>query len=204
MKRTLLSALCWLSPAVALGSSGGGHGEEGIPWSSIGFHAINLAILLGILIWLARRPISDALRNRATEVRLAIEDAQRTRDEAQAQITEMERKLATFQSEVEKLQEETHAEAEKEHLLIIERAEREVATIRSSAERAIREETARARRAIQEEAVLVAVKLAEEILRQEVTATDKERLASQLLAALHRDVADGVADGFSNGSNHGA
>lgn len=196
--RTSLSILLWL-PSVALASGGGGHGDEGIPWTSIEFHALNLAILLGFLIWLARRPISDALKNRSAEVRRAIEDAQKAQREAQALADDLERRLSTFQSEVARLQRETREEAEKERVVILERAEKEAEAIRAAAERAIREETHRARRALQEEAVQLAVQMASDMLRDQVNADDQSRLARELMTAVHHDIADGRVDGRHNG-----
>lgn len=183
-------------PALCFASGGEGGHEAGIPWLSLGFHALNLAILVGVIVWFGRRPISDALRNRSLEVKRAIEDAQKARDEAQARVRDLEGRMAHFQDEVERMRRETREEAERERETIIASADREAANLRISAERAIREETRRARRSLQEESVRIAVHLAEEILRQQVSPDDQRRLAAELLESVKKDQMDGQYNGI--------
>jgi F-type H+-transporting ATPase subunit b len=186
-----------LAPSLAF-ASGSGREAEAIPWGSIGAHAFNLAVLLAVLYWFARRPISDALRTRATSVRRAIESAQKERDLARAQLDELEEKLADFELQVERLRKEMAEQAQHEREQLVARAEREVATVRAAAVRAVRDETRRARRQLQEQSVTLGVALAERILASEASDADQQVLARQLLAS--------VGEGGHNfgGADHGA
>jgi F-type H+-transporting ATPase subunit b len=141
--------------------------------------------------------VSDALKNRATGVRRAIEGAQAERDQARAQLEELEEKLAEFELQVERLRKDTAAQAQHEREALIERARREAEVVRLTAERAIREETRRARRELQEQSVTLAVALAERILAHQASEADQQALAQQLLDAVG-------ASERGAGSDHGA
>ena len=186
-----------LAPAVALASESG-HQAGGIPWASIGAHTFNLVLLLAVLIWFTRRPISDALRNRATSVRRSIESAQRDRDQARAQLDELEEKLAEFELQVERLRKEMAEQAQHEREQLLARAEREVATVQAAATRALRDETRRARRELQEQTVTLAVALAQQILASQTSDADQQVLARQLLATV------GEGKHSFGGADHGA
>jgi F-type H+-transporting ATPase subunit b len=187
MARILPCALFLLAPAVAL-AAGDAHGEHaGIPWHGLFWHAVNLSVLVGVIVWFARRPVSDALRNRSANVRRDIETAQSERAAARAELEELEDKLADFELQVERLRKEMAEQAQHEREVILERAERESTAIQAAAERAIRDETQRARRELQTQAVRLAVQLAEGILSAQVTDDDQQALARKLLDAVEQD-----------------
>ena len=187
MARILSCAVLFLVPAVALASGDAHGGPVTIPWSGLFWHTFNLALLLGVIVWLARRPVSDALSNRAAKVRRDLESAQSERVAAQAELEDLEEKLADFELQVERLRKEMAEQAQHEREVILERAQRESQAVRASAERAIRDEVQRARRQLQNDAVALAVQLAEGILAARVGEDDQQLLARQLLDAVERD-----------------
>ena len=156
-----------------------------IPWAFIGRHALNLTILLTILTVLLRKPISNAVKARAGNIRSAIDEAQALRKDAEIRYEELEGRLARFEGEMQKLKAEAISHAETERDAILAQAQREAQSIREGAERTIRDETARARRSLQEEAVRLAVQLAEEKLRNQVGDADNERFTREVLEAMN-------------------
>ena len=186
MARTFVLLLVMAAPCVAF-ASGDAHGDGGVPWMGIFWHTVNLAILLGVIFWLARRPVSDALKNRSLSVRREIESAQGERAAARADLEELEHKLADFELQVERLRKEMAEQAQHERELIMQRAQREAEAVRLSAQRAIRDEALRARRELREQTVALAVQLAEGILAAQVGDQDQQALAKQLLEAVDRD-----------------
>lgn len=194
----------WIATAFAqeaAGKEAAGHEAaahaETIPWDVITFQAFNVAIFLAVLIWLARRPIGDALKNRALGVRKQIEEAQRQKEEAEARYAEIESRLVSLDRRVEDMRAEAEAEAVHEADRIRERGHQDAARIQETAERTIREETSRARHELRGEAAALAVQLARETLKRAVTPADQERLARDFLAAVERD------RNSSNGGTHG-
>jgi F-type H+-transporting ATPase subunit b len=186
----MISLLTTLALA-AEGEHGGGeaHGAaeaHGIPWDQIAFQSVAFVVFIGLLVYFARRPIGDALKNRALEVSRHIEEAQKARDEASARYAEIESRLVSLDRRVEEMKAEAAAEAEKEAARIRERGHEDAARIQATAERTIREEGDRARTQLRAEAVSLAVQLARESLKRQVTPEDQERLARDFLAAVDK------------------
>jgi F-type H+-transporting ATPase subunit b len=203
MRRALLPSAFLVAVFLAIpvafaeeGAHAAGHG--GVPWSFVIWHAVNLVVLGGILIFLLRKPARDALRNRAVMVRRAIDEANKARDDANARVVELESKLSHFRDELDRMYSEVRAAAERERQLILEQAEREAEAVRGSAERAIRDETARARRSLQEEAVNLAIRAAEGILVRQARPEDQERLSGDLIRTIQEEKLEG------QGGQHGA
>lgn len=185
-----MSTLLWAG--LALASEGGAHGEaetHGIPWGTLIITGLNLVIFLGLLGWLARRPLADALANRASTVRKSLDEAARLQDEAQARFSEVESRLVALDRRIEELKREAEADAAREEVRLHERAEQDARRIRDTAERTIREEAESARQVLRGEASVLAVQLAREIVRRNLTADDQERLARQFLAAVDKEPA---------------
>ncbi|MFZ5482324.1 MAG: hypothetical protein ACOZNI_36520 [Myxococcota bacterium] len=180
---TLLTTLAYAAEG---GGHGGPEGAHGIPWDTIAFQSIAVAIFLGLLFWFARRPVGDALKNRALDVRNRIESAAKARDEAAARYAEIESRLVSLDRRVEEMKAEAAADADNEAERIRERAHADAQRVKETAERTIREEADRARTQLRAEAVGLAVQLARESLKRAVTPEDQERLAKDFLAAVDK------------------
>ncbi len=177
--------------ALASGGSEGAH--HGPDYAAIGVQAVNLLLFLALLFVFARRPILDALGNRANKVRRDLDESARLKDEAEARYREIEQKLAGLDQRIENLKEEAAAEAQAEAARIAERAEADAQRIKDTAERTIREESQRARAEIRREVVVQAAAAARDIVKQNVRPDDEKRLEAQFLGALDAKSAGGEA-----------
>jgi F-type H+-transporting ATPase subunit b len=186
-------ALYVSSLAFAAGGGEGAHGAEahGVPWDMIALQAVNLVIFLAILVWFARKPIGDSLKNRSLGVKGQLDEAARLKDEAAARAAEIESKLVSLGKRVEEMKAEAAVEADREAARIAERAEADAARLKDTAERTIREETTRARNELRGEAARLAVQLARETLKRSVTPDDQERLAREFLVAVDKETPNG-------------
>jgi F-type H+-transporting ATPase subunit b len=190
-------ALYLAASALAAGGTHGAqagdaaHDAHGIPWDTIALQSINVVIFLGILIWLARKPIGDALKNRALAVSKQLDEADRLKAEAAARAADIDAKLVSLGRRVEEMKAEAAIEADKEAARLEERAQADAARIRDTAERTIREETNRARNELRGEAARLAVQLARETLKRSVTPDDQERLAREFLSAVAKETPNG-------------
>lgn len=195
----LVSALARASEgAEAPGAAHGAEAAATIPWETLAYQTGTLVVFVGLLAYLARRPISDALRNRALAIRSQLEEAGRLKSEAQARYAEIESRLASLDARVQGMRAEAEAEAVREAERIRERAAVDAARIRDTAERTIREEGARARHELRGEAVALSIGLARETLKRSITADDQDRLAGEFLAAVDHDRTNG-SGGPANG-----
>lgn len=185
-----MSTLVWIGAALAASDGGHGGGEaHGIPWNTLVVTTLNLVIFLGLIGWLARRPLADALANRAATIRKALDEASRLQDEAHARFSEVESKLVALDRRIEELKQEAEVEAAQEEARLRERAAEDARRILDTAERTIREEADNARLVLRGEAAALAVQLAREMVRRNLNAEDQQRLARQFLAAVDKEVA---------------
>jgi F-type H+-transporting ATPase subunit b len=157
----------------------------------VGLQAVNLLFFIVILVWVARKPLGDALKNRALGVSQALDEASRLRADASARAAEIDAKLATLGQKVEEMKAAGAIEADIEAKRMNERAHADAERIRDTAERTLREESGRARNALRGEAARLAVQLARETLKRSVTADDQERLAREFLAAVDKETPNG-------------
>jgi len=178
--RALLILSALLVPGTALAAGGQPEGW----WASLGFHAFNLAVFVGLIAWLTRRVIPESLKNRAATVEKQLDESNRLRREAQARYDELEARLNRFEAEFEDMRADAMRASEREVALIGDRAEQEVAQIAAGAEKAIRDEVSAARTALHQQAVNLAIQVAEEQLRGRISATDQDRLAQDLLGTV--------------------
>ena len=177
--------LGWIAMAAA---EGGDHAEgavhAGMDWNLVGMQATNFFLFLILLYFAVRRPIRDALGNRANAVRRDLDESARVKDEADRRYHEIERKLAGLDRRIEELKAEAAREADLEAARIRERAELDAVRIRETAERTVREEAIRARHEIRKEVVEQAAALAREIVKANVNHEDQLRLQAEFLGAL--------------------
>lgn len=195
LKRTVpLAALVMLN-GVAF-AAGGGHSEslEDVG-SKIIFHAINLAILVGGLYWVANGMIRDALANRAANIAKEIQEATALRDEAQAKYDELMQKIENLSTLIQDMETEAERAASAEAAAIDARAERDVEMLQNTIERTIRDETQRARHALRQEAVTLAVEMAQATLQSQVNTEDQTRLTGEFLQVVKQSHNDEVQHG---------
>lgn len=154
-------------------------------------HAFNLLVIGGVLFWFARRPVADALRNRAHSIRTELIEAAKMRDEARQRQQEINARLGGFEAELARMRAQAEADAKADEEKLVARANNEAARIRDAAERHMRDELVRARVALRKEAVELAVQLAEQTLRSQVQSDDQRRLAREFLESLNREANHG-------------
>jgi F-type H+-transporting ATPase subunit b len=171
----------WLDP------TDGSEENTHFPLWGVLFHAINLAILFGVLFWFGRRPVGDALANRALSIRKELTESARVRDEAKQRNMELAARLDKIESEIAGMKTAAEKEAQQAEAALIERAEAEAERIKDGAERTIRDEVQRARAALKRDAVVLAVELAENALKERVDADHQQRLAREFLDSLKND-----------------
>ena len=145
------------------------------------FQLFNFAILIGVIIYFARKPVQAYLGERRGQIQGDLESAASLLTAAEERHEEIQRKLNELQSEIEALQEVARQRAEEESERILAEAQRSADRIHSDASAAIEQELARAQRELRSEAAGLAVDMAAEILSQQVGEPDRERLLDEFI-----------------------
>ena len=117
-----------------------------------------------ILVKFGAKPIGAGLAARQKKIKDEIEDLQQKRADAEKTYNDFQAKLATVESEIDKIVDRAIAQAEIEKVKIIEKAEQAAHDIKRSAEMAIQNELTEARRTLKNEVADQAAILAEKLI----------------------------------------
>ncbi len=161
-----------------------------------GFEAwkfLNLLIFVGVLIYLLNKPLSNAFKTKRETIRQELIRAKAERDEALAKLSQIDAKLANLTAESNQIREQSAREAEAEAARIAAQTTADVEKLRDNARREIEAAGAQARRELRRFSADESIKLAEEMLRQNVQGEDASRLVTASISGL----------GGNNGLNNG-
>ncbi|HKZ46567.1 MAG TPA: ATP synthase F0 subunit B [Thermodesulfobacteriota bacterium] len=143
---------------------------------------INFAILAAAVFFIVRYfKVKDFFANRRESIKAELEEAKRAKEEADRKVKEFEQKLILLDQKIEEIYKEIRIEGEIEKKKIIEEAMKLADKIKEQTRFTAEQEIKKAREEIKGEIAHVAVEMAEEILRHEMTAADHERLIKEYL-----------------------
>lgn len=181
----LALAIVALSAGVALAVSGeGGHGAEshGIQWVSTDtYRVFNFVVLVVVLFFVLRKPVSEALNSRITGIKEQLHDLEVKKRQAQKTLDDLSDKLAMLDQEAEKLVAEYVRQGEEAKERILNQAEQAATKLESQAKRSIESEFKQAKEKLQSEILEKAMAKAEEMIKGKISAEDQTRLVDEYL-----------------------
>jgi F-type H+-transporting ATPase subunit b len=175
------ATLC--SSAAAFASAAGGHAAiplDQILWE-LGIKVLDVAIIAYFGFKFLSKPIAKAMANRADAVRRSLDEATAGRREAEARLREFQEKAARLESEIQELTNRTAVDIERELALLQEEAKAAAERVRQHARETIRQELTKARADLHREAADLAVQLATESVKAQMTAEEQRRLTGDYL-----------------------
>jgi F-type H+-transporting ATPase subunit b len=136
----------------------------------------NMILFLGVLGWFLGGPIKKALIDRRVQIQADAEEAKARRAKADQLAADIQARLTQIENDVRAIHERAQAEGEKQKKELIAAAEAEAQKILQSARNEVDNRLKRARHELTEYAGELATQRAEQILREKVTDSDRERL----------------------------
>ncbi len=158
--------------------------EHGTNWPLLGLQVLTTAVLVLILLRFTRRPIRDFLLQRSHRIRRQIEAAESRLGEAETEIEQLRQRLAHFEDEKQEIIARSGEQAEAERAQALERVRGTAERIREETRRVADQEIERARQELQSEAAELAVSLARDLLREQLTPDDDRRLLREYVDRL--------------------
>lgn len=156
-------------------------GDRWGPWLEIGKLA-NLVLVVAVLVGVARKPLANFFAGRSKAIRDQLEDAQRARREAEAKLAEIDLRMSSLDDELREIRAAAEREAQEEHQRLIAAAERDAERIVGGARREIDGMTRAAQLELKAHAAELSVQLAKEMIRNEITDNDRNRLFARFVA----------------------
>jgi F-type H+-transporting ATPase subunit b len=168
----------------SLAAGGGPEAEEGrkSEGRELLYKFINLALLVGALVYVLRKPLADFFAQRSASIRKGLEDGRKALEASQAQLKTVEEKLRHLEEEIAAFKaagaREMEAERQRLKLAAAEEAEKILQAARAQTEVAVRA----AKLELKSYAAAQAVELAEAIIRRRLDEAGRKRLVGEFLA----------------------
>jgi F-type H+-transporting ATPase subunit b len=154
--------------------------EHSTPWWNIPglelWKFLNLAIFVSVLVYFLRKPISEGLKARREGIKRELDRARLERDAALIKLKEVEAKLSALDQEIESIRISAEREAEEEKERIRKQAEEDARKLREQVQREIESASKAAKQDLTRHAARESVRLAEQMIRLDLTAEDDLRL----------------------------
>lgn len=172
--------LVLLPAAVALAAGGDGHQvDSGVLLKDFLYRTFNFVLMVGLLAYFVAKPLRRGLAGRREGIEKSLQQAETARVDAEAKFAEYDSKLTRAEAEIQGIYQEIRREGELEREKILANAREMVEKVKQEAERTAAREVARARAELRQEAAHLAVELAENLLKQNITAGDQSRLVDE-------------------------
>src|SRR5262249_11722460 len=147
---------------------------------------LNLAIFAAAAIYILRRPINTALLARRGAIEQELHDAQNTREQALARVSEADAMLDRLNDDVRAVREQAQQEAEAERQRLAAGTQNEIEKLKQQAQRAMDRAAKLARKHLREFLAKRSVDRARESLRQRIRPEDDTLLIKESLGELRR------------------
>ena len=145
---------------------------------------INLAIFIAVMVYLLKKPLSDAFKAKRETIRAELIKAEAEKQAALAKLTAAEAQMARLDAESNTVVEHAEAEAEAEKTRIAEQTRIEVGKLREQANGEIERTSKLAKLELRRFSAEESIRLAEEKIKKEINAEKDARLVKANIQAI--------------------
>ena len=177
----VLLALAFALPAWASGDT-----EQASAGSQVLWQAVNLALILGIIVYAARKPAASFFKQRRETVSSDLDEAAELLRMAEARYASWNRKLVDLETELEEIKVAARRRADQDREKLLAEADAAAERIKADAVTAVEQELRRAQAELHDEAAALAAELAATILRDQVQQPDRDRLLDEFITRVER------------------
>ena len=166
-----------ISTAICASGEGGTKG-----WVSTDtFRVMNFVVLAVALVFVLRKPLSQALSSRIKMIKAQLDDLEIQKAEAEKQLDEYNEKLAQLEKEAQNIVDDYVRQGNEAKARILKEAEASAAKLQAQARRNIEHEFEKAKLELQKEIFEKSLVKAEEIIKGKFTGEDQDRIVDDYL-----------------------
>jgi F-type H+-transporting ATPase subunit b len=177
--RALLLFLVLLATAGSATAAQGTGGQAGIPWGEIFKQAVNFSILVGVLFYFLRKPVSAYLKERSELLAKSIEEAAQAKTSAMERLVAIEARMVRLTDEIAEMNRKMETEADAEAARLVEAAQAEIERLHVQVKFAADQEVKKAKAELRREASELSARAAEEIVSKTITPEDQDRMVRE-------------------------
>lgn len=161
-------------------AAGGGDGH----WDpfKLASQYINFFILFGGLAYLLKKPLQTFLEMRRENMAGQLREAQEKQAEAERRLAEYAQKLGRLEDEIARVVKSFEAQGEADRQRMVMEADKAVERLVREVDFTIRQESVKATKEIREASVQATLVMAEKLITERITDSDRRRLADEYIA----------------------
>ncbi len=176
----IIAAFLFFFVGVALGASGGEKGPK--VWVATDtYRVMNFTVLVGVLFFLLRKPVAQFFSSRIKGIEDQLSELETKKKDAEQTLGEYTQKLAQLDKEGKKIVDDYIRQGNEAKERILKEAESAADKLKEQALRNIDYEINQAKLRLQAEVLEKAIVKAEEIIKNELTTEDHDRLVDEYL-----------------------
>ena len=146
------------------------------------FMVLNFLLLMGLLVWKGGPIVRNLAAERHDQIKNALDEAAKLRQQAADKLAEYEGKLADADTQIKTLVDGMKKDAEADKARILENAERQAAQMKKDAETRIAAEIELARAQLTREVTAAAAAATEKLLREKMQPADQATLVGNFIS----------------------
>lgn len=161
-----------------------GEGGFGINFDIFEANLINLAILVGVLLYFAPKVLGNILNERRAKIAEAIQDAEDRAKKAAGALADRQQKLTQAQAEAERIRQAAQARAQEAAAAIAAQSEKDIERMRATAAQDLNAEQEKVIAELRQRVVALALDSVENQLKSQLDESAQQRLVERSLAQL--------------------
>ncbi len=158
------------------------HGEEPAttPMDWV-WRFVNFFIIVGVLVYFLTKPVKGFLKKRIEDIEASLAEAKMAREESLKRLSDVQARLKDKDAELASLVKIAEDNGKKEKADILKEAERIAQDIVSGAKANMDAELIKAKDALRREAALMALELAEKLVKEQISKEDQVRILEEYI-----------------------
>lgn len=148
---------------------------------------VNFLLLVAILGFIVSTKLPSVFRNRAESIKSGLEQGQKELEIAQHRHEEVSERFNSLEDTIQQIEVEANEDIGNMKAHFSARMEEERLMIENNAKHAIQDELHRAKQELQDESVEIAMKLAEDLIKNKITDEDHINFKQQFISAVEKE-----------------
>lgn len=185
IKGFIFISLCLPFFALAEDAHNAGHGAGDhavhIPTESLFVQAFNVLLLLGILIYLLRKPAVEHFKNRAKEYNDLVQRAEAAKQQAERGHREIKERLDKLESGAEESLVQARREADELKVKMLAEAKVVSERLKTEAQRTVANEVEKAKAELRADLLQSALATSQEVLKSSLSAGEQAKLQNEFV-----------------------
>jgi F-type H+-transporting ATPase subunit b len=159
-------------------------GGFGLNFNILETNIINLAVVIGVLVYFGRNILGKTLSDRRSQIEQAIQEAEGRVKEAAAALAQQQQNLAQAQTDAQKIKANAEASAQALREAILKQADEDVARMQASAAQDLATQQERVIAELRQRVAAMAMQKAEAHLKEQMSQESQHHLIDRSIAMI--------------------